>query len=346
MRSEKKQIIPHALFPSKPGTQAVGAEGEKKLVVAHAPYWHDGSKISTKNHHIMLAALPAVLMGISQYGAPAVGVIALSIACAMIWELVWDLILKRSASIGDGSAAVTGLLLGMLMPATAPWWVIVLGTLLAIIVGKQIFGGIGFNPLNPPLLALAMLVISFKGVFDFDEALRHYDLGFAMSYPLGQLKYFGTEAISKFSLGDLFMGKQAGAIGSTFGLGLTVGGLYLILRGYIRWEISLSFLAGVFITALIFNLSDPAKYAGPFFHLFTGYTLIAAFFLVPEDSSSPANFIPMLIFGALAGLMTVLIRNIGAHVDGVPFSILLLNLANPLLDKIRPQAIGKVAENA
>ncbi|NVM57639.1 MAG: RnfABCDGE type electron transport complex subunit D [Desulfobacterales bacterium] len=319
---------------------------EKKLVVAHAPYWHDGSKIFTKNYNIMLAALPAVLMGISQYGAPALGVIAFAMACAMMWELIMNLLLGRAVSIGDGSAAVTGLLLGMLFPATAPWWLVVLGTFIAIIVGKQIFGGIGFNPLNPPLLALAMLVISFKGVFDFDEALLNYDFGFAMTYPLAQAKYFGTDAISRFSLGDLFMGKQAGAIGSTFGLGLTAGGLYLMLRGYIRWEISLSFLAGVFITALLFNLSDPAKYAGPVFHLFTGYTLIAAFFLIPEDSSSPVNFIPMLIFGACAGLLTVLIRNVGIYVDGVPFSILLMNLANPLLDKIRPKAIGKVVENA
>jgi Na+-translocating ferredoxin:NAD+ oxidoreductase subunit D len=319
---------------------------QKKLVVAHAPYWHDGSKISSKNYNIMIAALPAVLMGISQYGSPALGVIAFAMACAMIWEVVWNLILKKPASIGDGSAAVTGLLLGMLMPATAPWWLIALGTFMAIIVGKQIFGGIGFNPLNPPLLALAMLLISFKGIFDFNESLRHYDLGFIMTYPLADLKAFGPDAISKFGLGDLLMGKQAGAVGSTFGLGLIVGGLYLMLRGHIRWEISLSFLAGVFITALLFNMSDSAKYASPLFHLFTGYTLIAAFFLLPEDSSSPANFIPMLIFGVLAGLMTVLIRNIGAFVDGVPFSILLLNLANPLLDKIRPKAIGKVVENA
>ena len=319
---------------------------QKKLVVAHAPYWHDGSKISSKNYNIMIAALPAVLMGISQYGAPALGVIAFAMACAMIWEVVWSLILKKPASIGDGSAAVTGLLLGMLMPATAPWWLIALGTFIAIIVAKQIFGGIGFNPLNPPLLALAMLVISFTGLFDFNEALRHYDLGFVMTYPLADLKAFGPEAIGKFGLGDLLMGKQAGAVGSTFGLGLIIGGLYLMLRGHMRWEISLSFLAGVFITALLFNMSDSAKYAGPFFHLFTGYTLIAAFFLVPEDSSSPANFIPMLIFGVLAGVMTVLVRNIGAYVDGVPFSILLMNLANPLLDKIRPKAIGKVVENA
>jgi len=183
--------------------------------------------------------------------------------------------------------------------------------------------------------------------FDFNEALLNYDLGFAMTYPLADLKAFGPAAIAKFSIGDLLMGKQAGAVGSTFGLGLAVGGLYLLLRGYMRWEISLSFLAGVFITAWLFNvLGDPGEYAGPMFHLFTGYTLIAAFFIVAEDSSSPANFIPMLVFGALAGMMTVLIRNIGAYVDGVAFSILLVNLANPLLDKIRPKAVGKVVENA
>ena len=345
MSSEKNVAVPHDLFPWKPA-QEMGRGPEKKLVVAHAPYWHDGGKIATKNYNIMIAALPAVLMGISQYGAPALGVIAFAMACAMIWELVMNLAMGKPFSIGDGSAAVTGLLLGMLMPATAPWWVIALGTFIAIVVGKQIFGGIGFNPLNPPMLALAMLVISFKGVFDFNEALRHYDLGFVMTYPLADLKAFGPGVIGKFSLGDLFMGKQAGAVGSTFGLGLVVGGLYLILRGYMRWEISLSFLAGVFITAWLFNMADSAKYAGPMFHLFAGYTLIAAFFLVPEDSSSPVNFIPMLIFGACAGLMTVLIRNIGMYVDGVPFSILLMNLANPLLDRIRPKAIGKVVKNA
>jgi len=344
MGKEKKLVVPHALFPWQPGKE--GNKAEKRFVVAYGPHWHDGGKISAKNYNIAIAALPAVLMGISQYGAPALGVIAFSMACAMVWEFVMNVVMGRSVSIGDGSAMVTGLLFGMLLPATAPWWVVLLGTFVAIVIGKQIFGGIGFNPLNPPLLALAMLVISFDGIFDFNEALLNYDLGFVMTYPLANLKAFGTAGIGDFGLGALFMGKQAGAIGSTFGLGLTIGGVYLLLRGYIRWEISLSFLAGIFITALLFNVADSAKYAGPVFHVVTGYTLIAAFFLIPEDSSSPVNFIPMLIFGVLAGVMTVLIRNIGAYVDGIPFSILLLNLANPLLDKIRPKAIGKVVENA
>jgi electron transport complex protein RnfD len=234
----------------------------------------------------------------------------------------------------------------MLLPATAPWWLIALGTFLAIVVGKQIFGGLGLNPLNLPLLALAMLLISFKGVFDFNEALVNYDLGFAMTYPLADVKFFGTQAIEKFSLGALLMGKQAGAVGSTFSLGLIVGGAYLMVRGFVRWEISLSFLAGVFITAWLFNVSDATQYAGPVFHLLTGYTLLVGFFLLPEDSSSPVNVIPMLLFGLLAGVMTVLIRNIGAYVDGTAFAVLLLNLANPLLDRIRPKAIGKVVENA
>jgi electron transport complex protein RnfD len=115
-----------------------------------------------------------------------------------------------------------------------------------------------------------------------------------------------------------------------------------MLRGFIRWEISLTFLAGIYLTALLFNLFDPARFAGPGFHLLTGYTLIGAFFLATEDSSSPVNFIPMLIYGAGGGIMTVLIRNIGAFVDGVVLAILIVNLLSPLLDKIRPQALGKV----
>jgi electron transport complex protein RnfD len=322
------------------------SQGNKTLVVAHAPFWHDGKTISKKHRHIMLAALPAVIMGVNQYGSSALGVVTLAVGCAMFWEMVMNLIMGKRISLSDGSAALTGLLLGMLLPATAPWWLILLGTFIAIVVGKQIFGGLGLNPLNPTALAMAMLFVSFKGIFDFNEALVDFDLGFAMTYPLSDVKFFGVQAIEKFSLGDLFMGKQAGAVGSTFSLGLIVGGAYLMLRGFVRWEISLSFLVGVFLTALFFNMADSAKYASPVFHLLTGYTLIGAFFLLPEDSSSPVNFVPMLLFGLLTGIMTVLIRNIGAYVDGVIFAIILLNLANPLLDKIRPKAIGKVVENA
>ncbi|MBW2738797.1 MAG: RnfABCDGE type electron transport complex subunit D [Deltaproteobacteria bacterium] len=314
-----------------------------RFIVSHAPFWHDGSCITTRNYNIALAALPAILLGFIYYGMPAVGVVSLSISSAIIWEFIFCRVTKRSLTIGDGNAAIIGMIFGMLLPATAPWWLVIIGTFVAIIIGKQVYGGIGANPFNPVVVAMAILMISWKDIFDFNEALINYDLDFAMVYPLAALKYFGVSAVASFSMGDLLMGKQSGGIGSTFGFGLIAGGIYLIIRGIIRWEIALSFLAGVFITALLFNMTDSARYAGPVVHLFAGYTLIGAFFLATEDSSSPVNFISMLIYGAGTGFLTVLIRNIGVYVDGVIFAILIMNLVNPLLDKIKPRAIGKVA---
>jgi electron transport complex protein RnfD len=317
---------------------------QKKLIVSHAPFWHDGSSITARSYNIMGAAMLAVIPGLLRYGGPAVATVCFSVATAVLWEQLFNKITKRSESIGDGNAALIGLLFAMLIPATSPWWMVLVGTLVAVIGGKQIFGGIGANPFNPVLISVAMLSLSWKDYFDFNEALVHLDMEFAMIYPLTALKAFGTEAIAGFSIKDLFLGYQAGGIGATCGLGLVIGGIYLILRGFIRWEITLSFLAGIYISALLFQfLGEPGQYAGPMFHLVTGYTLIGAFYLATEDSSSPVNFIPMLIYGAGAGIITILIRNIGAYVDGVVYAILLMNLASPLIDKIRPKAIGKVS---
>ena len=315
---------------------------QKKFIVSHAPFWHDGSTVTARSYNMIIAALPAVLFGFISYGMPAVGVVSLSVSSAIVWELLFNKISKRTISIGDGNAALIGILFGMLLPATSPWWLVITGTFVAVVIGKQIFGGIGGNPFNPVLIGLAILMVSWKDFFDFNEVLVNYDLGFAMVYPLSALKHLGTSGIDAFNTADLLMGQQSGGIGATFGLGLIIGGIYLIIRGFIRWEISVSFLAGVVITALLFNIVNSAQYAGPVFHLLTGYTLIGAFFLATEDSSSPVNLIPMLIYGAGAGIMTVLIRNTGAHIDGVVFAILLMNLANPLLDRIRPKALGKV----
>ncbi len=315
---------------------------QKKFTVSHAPFWHDGSCIRSRSYHTMLAALPAVLFGVVRYGMPAVGVISLAVSSAMIWEYVMNRIMRRDITIGDGNAALIGLIFAMLVPASSPWWMVIIGTFVAIVVAKQIYGGIGGNPFHPALVAVAMLMLSWKDLFDFDAALVNYEFDFAMAYPLAALKHFGTAAVENFTPGALLMGNQIGAVGTPFGLGLIAGGLYLIVRGFVRWEISLSFLAGIFVTAFIFHQADSARYAGPAFHLFTGYTLMGAFFLATEDSSSPVHFIPMLIYGAGGGILTMLIRNIGIHVDGVVFALLVMNIANPLLDKIRPKALGKV----
>jgi len=315
---------------------------QKKLIVSHAPFWHSGSRVTERSYHTMLAALPAIIAGIVYYGVPAIAVVSLSVASAMLWELAITKVMKRPTTIGDGSAALTGLILAMVLPATMPWWAVVTGTFIAVVIGKQIFGGIGSNAFNPVALSVAIMMISWKSLFDFNGMLLNYDFSFTAVYPLAAVKNFGTSAIESFSLGDLLMGRQMGAIGATFGLGLIIGGIYLMIRGFIRWEISLTFLAGVYLTALLFNIADPVRFAGPGFHICTGYTLIGAFFLATDDSSSPVWFVPMLIYGAVGGIMTVLIRNIGAYVDGVVLAVLVINLIHPLLDKIRPKALGKV----
>lgn len=316
---------------------------QKRFVVSHAPFWHCGRSVSERSYNTLLAAAPAAVAGIVAYGLPALGVVALSISSAMIWEYLFNRITRRAVTIGDGNAALIGLFFGMLMPATLPWWAVIVGTFIMILIGKQIYGGIGANPFNPVMVALAILMVGWKDLFDFDGMLVAYNLDYLTLQPLVALKYFGVEAASRFNPVDLLMGRQSGAIGAPFGLWIILGGIYLILRGFIRWEISVSFLVGIAVTAFLFHASNPAKYGGPVIHLLSGTSLMGAFFLATEDSSSPVNRIALFLYGTLGGVMTVLIRSIGIYPDGVVFAILVINLASPILDKIRPKALGKVA---
>ncbi len=311
------------------------SESSCKLHVSHAPFWHNGSSVSEKNYHILLACLPAVIPGIILYGRAAVGVVTLAIASAIIWELIFNIIAKQKITVGNGSSALIGLLLAMMLPATTPWWTVVCGTFFAVIIGKEIFGGLGANPFNPIVLAITILTVSWGDYLDFNRALLDYQFEFNPIYPLTLAKVFGSAGVDSLSLWELFLGNQPGGIGSTCGIGLLIGGVYLIVKGFIRWEISVSFLAGIFLTAAVFRLLDPDLYAGPGFHLVTGYSLIGAFFLATEDSSSPVNPVPMILYGLLGGILTVMIRNIGIHVNAVPYAILLINLVNPLLDQIK-----------
>jgi electron transport complex protein RnfD len=314
---------------------------QKKFIVSHAPFWHNGSGVPERNYNTIIAAVPAVFMGLAYFGVPALGVLCLAVSSAIGWEMLFNLMAKRPNTVGDGHAALTGMLFGMLLPATAPYWLVLTGTFFAIFIGKQIFGGIGSNPFNPAVLAVAILAISWKAYFDFDAQYLNYNFDFTAFYPPVALKAFGPTAIDKLSLGDLLVGRQVGGLGATCGLALILGGVYLIARGFMRWEIPVAYIAGIIVTAAIFHIADAGRYAGPMFHLLTGYTLIGAFFLATDDSSSPVNTIPMLIYGAMGGMMTILIRNIGAYPDGTMYAILVINLINPLIDKIRPKAIGK-----
>lgn len=315
---------------------------KKKFIVSHAPFWHYGSSVSERSYHWMLAALPAVVIGLSHYGIAALAVVTLSVSMAIFWELAFNAVSKQPITIADGNAALMGLIFAMVVPANFPWWAVLVGTFIAVVIGKNIFGGIGANAFHPVVLSVAILSVSWPHLLDFNAMLVDYEFSFYAVYPPMAIKYWGPGALDGVSYLDLLLGRQVGGVGTTFGLGLIAGGIYLILRGFVRWEIPVSFLAGVFVTALLFHLIRPDAYAGPLVHLLVGYTLIGAFFLAPEDASSPVNFVPMLIYGAVGGILTVLIRNIGAYTDGVIYAILVINLIHPLIDKIRPKAVGKV----
>jgi len=317
----------------------------KKLTVSHAPFWHDGDSLFKKNLNFIIALLPAAVFGVLQFGAPALGVLALSVSCAMLWELIINAVSKKPFTIGDLDAALIGLLFGMMLPAVTPWWLVVVGTFVAVFMGKMIFGGIGASPFNPALLGMAILMLSWNVFFDFDTAYVNYDFDFTALAPLVAVKFQGA-ATDLFPLSALFMGREVGAVGAVFSLGLIIGGIYLILRGYTRWELSVSFIAGIVITAFLFHLVNPDSYAGPWFHLFSGYTMLGAFFLITDSSSSPVQRIPMLIYGLLGGFMIILMRNIGSYADGTILAILLVNVVSPLLDNIRPAALGKDMSNA
>lgn len=316
------------------------------LIVSHAPYWHNGDSLFKQNLNFLIALLPAAVFGILNFGAPALGVLTLAASSAMLWEVILSVISRQKVAIGNMESAVIGLLFGMMVPATMPWWVVITGTFVTVVLGKFVFGGTGSNPFHPTLVGIAILIMAWPAFLDFDTAYVSYQFDFTALAPLAALKSHGTSVLGSFPTYDLLMGKEVGGIGSTFGLGLIIGGIYLMLKGYTRWEIVVSFIAGILITATIFFVLHPDKYAPPLFHLFSGYTLIGAFFLAVENSSSPVYRIPMLIYGFLGGFMIILVRNIGIYPDGTILSILLINLINPLIDVIKPKALGKGVPNA
>ena len=317
-----------------------------KLIVSHAPFWHNGDSLFQQNLNYLIALVPAALFGVLTFGAPALGVLSLATASAMLWEVIMSIISKQKVAIGNMESAVIGLLFGMMVPATMPWWVVITGTFIAVVMGKVVFGGTGGNSFHPTLVGIAILAMSWPAFMDFDTAYVSYQFDFTALAPLVAVKAQGTSVLTSFSNCDLLMGKEVGGIGSTFGLGIIIGGIYLMIKGYTRWEIVVSFIAGILITAALFCVLHPDTYAPPLFHLFSGYTLLGAFFLAVENSSSPVNRIPMIIYGLLGGFMIILVRNIGIYPDGTVLAILLINLINPVIDLIKPKALGKVVTHA
>ena len=313
------------------------------LTVSAAPHWHKGAAISTKMYGTMLVLVPAAAAGIYNYGAPALGVIGVAVASAVLAEALMQLVMGQKLSIGDGSAALCGLILALLLPAGAPWWLVMMGAFSAIIIGKQIFGGLGSSPMNPALVGWVIIRLSWALDMDVDASMIHC-AGVSGLSALAALK----GGVFQHGLGDLFFGRVLGDIGSATGL-ILLGGIAAASLRLIKWQVSAAFLIGAFLASLLFRndmlpvVNDVRLGAvDPFTFLFAGHVMIGAFFLATDHPSSPAHARAMGFYGFSIGFLAILIQVYGKYYDGgVIFAVLLMNLATPLFDKIRPKAIGR-----
>lgn len=306
------------------------------LTVTVPPHVHCGRTIKGYMAETLVSLMPALIMAVIAFGMGAMRVVALSCAVAVISEAICNRATKQEQAIDDFSAIHTGLLFAFLLPASAPWWLVTIGSASSIVLGKMIFGGLGGNPLCVPLVGWAVCRISWGPTMDTNATMLMSEL----PAPLQMLKYFGVESVQSLDSMSLMLGNQLGGLGEIQVLALLAGGIFLIVRRHISWEIPTAFIVGVLATGYIYQLIDAKAYASPLFHLLSGGTLFGAFFLATEPASSPTGRIPALIYGLVAGIMVIVIRVYGIYPDGVPFAVLLANLFTPLLDRIRPKPFG------
>ncbi len=306
------------------------------LAMSAPPYWHCGRTIRQTSFYMLAGLAPAVIMAIWNWGLPAARVMALCVATAVLTEALCQKAMGRELSVDDFTAVNSGLLLAFLLPAAAPWWLVMLGAFIAMTLGKMAFGGLGANPVNTPLVGWAVLFVSFPLLMD-PNAMQ-----LATDYvdPLIRLRYFGATAAEAIPFTDLLLGAQINGLGAGQIGALFLGGSFLAARGIIRWQISLGFFLGVAGLAALYYMLDPTLNASPFFHLCTGSVMLGGFFLATESANAPARPLPMFIYGLAGGALTIVIRKYGVYVDGTPFAILLVNLLTPFLDLIRPKPFG------
>ncbi len=318
-----------------------------KLNVASSPHWRDGSGLAGTQKLWLLALLPAMVASVWLFGSHSLRILGLAVAFSVLLDALANKLIPSKDKTTNWSSVTLAVILAFLMPYDAPWWLILVGCFIMIVVGKKLFGGMGAYPVHPALLSYAMLLVSWPSRLDYTASLVSLDWGVKMVEPVRLVKTLGGSAEQVFYWQDLLLGKQVAGIGNGLVLYLLLGGLLLILIKQITWHIPVTFIIGNFLMATILYLVDPGQFASPLFYLLSGGTVFAAFFLATEYTTSPVNPVPMLIYGFLGGALLMIIRAFSNYTDGVVFTILLINLCNPLLDRIRPKIYGlEVASHA
>lgn len=307
---------------------------DKMLHLSVSPHTHCGRSTSSIMLDVIIALLPATIAGVVIFGLNALLVVAVCVAACVGFEYLFNLIAKKEQTIGDYSAIVTGLLLGLNLPATTPIWQCVIGALFAIVVVKCLFGGLGYNFVNPAITARVLMLVSFASVA-------------APAFPAGVDATAGATPLVQLANGEsvdlltLLLGNHGGAVGETCAIALILGFLYLLARDVISWEIPVSFIGSVFVLSFLME-GDAMKALAL---TLSGGLLLGAIFMATDYVTSPTTPAGKLIFGLGCGLLTFLIRYFGSYPEGVSFAILIMNLVVPYIDKLTKHRIygGKKA---
>ena len=323
-----------------------------KFIISPSPHAYTGQSVPKLMYGVIISLLPVLGVSVFYFGIGMVIVTTVSILSCILFEyLIQKYILKVKPSHLDGSALLTGLLLAFCLPANMPFWMVMIGALAAVGIGKMTFGGLGNNIFNPALVGRVFLFISFPvamTAWPEPGQWMQYTDAVTGATPLGLMK----EGLAFNTVGEimpeipitlnLFMGKMMGSAGEVSALALLIGMLYMMFRKIISWHIPVSILGTVFIFTGILWLVNPDRFADPVFHLLTGGLMLGAIYMATDYVTSPMTGKGMLIYGVGIGTVTVLIRIFGAYPEGVQFAILIFNGFTPLINKfVKPRRFGK-----
>lgn len=318
-----------------------------KLLISPSPHIHSGDSIEKNMYGVLIALIPAFICSVVFFGMGAIIVTLTSvIACLFFEYVIQKFILKRQPTIWDGSALITGVLLAFNVPSNLPVWIIIIGALVAIGIGKMSFGGLGCNIFNPALVGRVFLLISFPVQMTTWPLAQ----GFNYSYvdaatgatPLSLLKEAVKSGQSVNSVltddgfvgyGNMLLGNMGGSLGEVAAFALLIGFAYMLVRKIITWHIPVTIFLTVFIFSGILNVCDPEQFANPLFHLLSGGLMLGAIFMATDYVTSPMSHKGMIIYGAGIGVLTVLIRQFGAYPEGMSFAILIMNAFTPLINR-------------
>lgn len=312
----------------------------EKLIVSSSP--HIQSKTTTQGimRDVLIALCPAVVASVVLFGWRALVIILTCVATAVLSELLFNLICKKEQTISDLSAAVTGLILALTLPADVEIWHCVVGSIFAIVVVKCLFGGLGCNFANPAATARVFLLIAFSASVGgaTSTIVGNTDL-VATATPLESIKAGADAALPSFI--DMLLGNRAGAIGETCAIALIIGGIYLIARKVIKWHTPLIYIATVFVLSLIIKQDITVA----LYQVLGGGLIISAFFMITDYVTTPINNIGKIVFAVGCGIITVLIRFWGSYPEGVSFAILIMNILSPYIEKMcTRKPLGKVGK--